>query len=237
MPYVSVHCPKCGQDNEIAQGSSTFFCSQCGEVSAVEYEYVYEPPKDARPAPVATSEEDVARRLKRAFLFLEDGEWDRAWLYAESALDYDPENATAYLAELLVVLQLRSPEELGSCKADLSRQRLFNRALKFADGDLRQQLDAYAARSAEEAQAARLDAARTAEQMAKATEERRAMQEADYQHAVKIMDRIKYGCPLGSDNGGTLWDAIQLFESLGLYKDAPELCAECRSLREDALHG
>ena len=43
----------------------------------------------------------VAPLLKRAFMFLEDGNWQEADAYCEKVLDQDPENAQAYLGKLM----------------------------------------------------------------------------------------------------------------------------------------
>ena len=40
---------------------------------------------------------NIAPLLKRAFMFLEDGDWKSAEEYCEKVLDIDPENAEAYL--------------------------------------------------------------------------------------------------------------------------------------------
>ena len=45
--------------------------------------------------------------LKRAFMFLEDGEWDKADNYCEQVLNQDPENAQAYLGKLMAELHVR----------------------------------------------------------------------------------------------------------------------------------
>lgn len=50
----------------------------------------------------------VQSLLKRAFMFLEDGEWQRADEYAEKVLDIDPENGEAYLAKAMTGNHRRS---------------------------------------------------------------------------------------------------------------------------------
>ena len=50
--------------------------------------------------------------LKRAFVFLEDKNWDSANEYAERVLDIDPENGQAYLVKLLADLQVSSEADL-----------------------------------------------------------------------------------------------------------------------------
>ena len=51
-------------------------------------------------------EPNVDNLVKRIFAFLEDGEWRRAEEYCERVLDYDIENAYAYLGKLMIELKV-----------------------------------------------------------------------------------------------------------------------------------
>ena len=55
---------------------------------------------------------DIAPLLKRAFMFLEDGDWGSANAYCEKVLDMDPENALAYLGKLMAELRVKKQESL-----------------------------------------------------------------------------------------------------------------------------
>ena len=50
--------------------------------------------------------------LKRAFMFLEDGDWDSANEYCEKVLDIDPENAEAYLGKFLAELKCHNVSKI-----------------------------------------------------------------------------------------------------------------------------
>ena len=50
--------------------------------------------------------------LKRAFMFLADGEWKNADEYCEKVLDIDPENGRAYLGKLMVDLHVHTQTDL-----------------------------------------------------------------------------------------------------------------------------
>lgn len=52
--------------------------------------------------------------LKRAFLFLEEGNWIEAYNYCEKVLDADPENAQAYLAKMMSEYRMRTREQLAA---------------------------------------------------------------------------------------------------------------------------
>ena len=50
--------------------------------------------------------------LKRAFMFLEDADWNSANEYCEKVLDVDPENGRAYLGKLMAELKVGQQEEI-----------------------------------------------------------------------------------------------------------------------------
>lgn len=59
---------------------------------------------------------NTAPLLKRAFIFLEDGDWSSADEYCEKVLDLDPECAQAYLGKLMAELRVRKVDELANCE-------------------------------------------------------------------------------------------------------------------------
>lgn len=59
--------------------------------------------------------------LKRAFMFLEDGNWQEADTYCEKVLDQDPENARAYLGKLMAQLHIATKEKLPNCATELTQ--------------------------------------------------------------------------------------------------------------------
>ena len=69
--------------------------------------------------------------LKRAALFLEDSEWDRAGEYADKVLDGDPECARAYQIKLLARMKVRSLGELAETPADFSADPDCQKILRF----------------------------------------------------------------------------------------------------------
>ena len=86
---------------------------------------------------------DTAPLLKRAFLFLEDGDFGSADEYAEKVLDIDPECAEAYVVKLLIGLKLRSPSQIGSYASPVDRNPNYIKALRFAKGDYRNTIEGY----------------------------------------------------------------------------------------------
>ena len=84
--------------------------------------------------PVAAA--SVAPLLKRAFMFLEDGEWDKADDFCEQVLNQDPENAQAYLGKLMASLRVSHQEDLKDCEEPFDSSNYFRKALRFADEQL-----------------------------------------------------------------------------------------------------
>ena len=75
--------------------------------------------------------------LKRAFLFLEDGDWESADAYCEKVLDQDPENAWAYLGKLMIELNIRRRENLVDYKQPLRGNSNYQKVVRFGSDKLR----------------------------------------------------------------------------------------------------
>ena len=58
---------------------------------------------------------NTAPLLKRAFMFLEDGNWSSAKEYCEKVLDLEPENAQAYLGKLMAEQRVKTQAALKDC--------------------------------------------------------------------------------------------------------------------------
>lgn len=86
---------------------------------------------------------NTAPLLKRAFMFLEDGDWNSANEYCEKVLDIDPENASAYLGKLLSELRVRKQESLKDCAEPFDHSNNYQKAIRFADEKLRTALTGY----------------------------------------------------------------------------------------------
>ena len=79
--------------------------------------------------------------LRRAFMFLEDGEWAKADDFCERVLDLDPENAQGYLVKLMAELHVRRQEDLPNCKQPFDRSNNFKNAVRFGDKALKDELN------------------------------------------------------------------------------------------------
>lgn len=144
--------------------------------------------------------------LKRAFMFLEDGNWQEADAYCEKVLDQDPENAQAYLGKLMAELQVHTQEGLIDCKTPFDGSDNYRKAIRFGVESLQQMLtstvDGINARNEENRRAGIYQNAQSKMAVAQA--------EGDYTAAAL------------------------LFESISEYRDAAALGEECRDKAETA---
>jgi len=87
---------------------------------------------------------NYAALLKRAFMFLEDGNWQDANAYCEKVLDNDPECAQAYLGKLMAELHVKKREELDDCEKPFDTNSNYQKILRFDNGRLAAEVKGYA---------------------------------------------------------------------------------------------
>lgn len=140
--------------------------------------------------------------LKRAFMFLEDGNWQEADAYCEKVLDSDPECAQGYLGKLMAELHVNKIEDLKDEEEPFDDSDNYAKAVRFADDKLRAQLQGYI----------------------KYINERNENEilEGIYQNAAEKMD---YG--YNHDDSESYIEAQRLLESIPGYKDSDELAKKC----------
>ena len=150
--------------------------------------------------------------LKRAFMFLEDGDWSAADEYCEKVLDIDPENARAYLGKLMAECRVRRMEDLQNCEQPFDGSGNYNKILRFAEPKLIETLKGYIAHINERNENARLTGI--------------------YNRAVSAMNEAN------SENGYKA--AAEIFKTVPGFKDADSLVEKCldnaETCRKDALY-
>ena len=119
----------------------------------------------ANPAAVTT-----VSLLDRAFLFLEDGEWQSADEYAEKVLDIDPRCGEAYLVKAMADLKIRSRDALNNAPA-FENNANTAKALRFGSDALKNEINGYitSVKEAEEAHRKAEEARRKEEEALKKT--------------------------------------------------------------------
>lgn len=85
-------------------------------------------------------EDPVKALLTRVFLFLEDGEFERADEYCERVLDMDPCQPMAYLGKLLAELKVAGMKQLAESSVPFEDNRYYRKCLRYGDEVLRSQL-------------------------------------------------------------------------------------------------
>ena len=83
---------------------------------------------------------NIAPILRRAFMFLEDGDWSNADEYCEKVLDQDPENAQAYLGKLMAEVHVQKQEDLQNCEKPFDGSSNYQKALRFGDASIKDTL-------------------------------------------------------------------------------------------------
>ena len=86
------------------------------------------------------AQSSTAPLLKRAFMFLEDGDFARADEFCEQVLNQDPENAEAYLGKLMAELKVRKRDGLRNVALPFDDYNNCQKAARFGDDALKKKL-------------------------------------------------------------------------------------------------
>ena len=81
--------------------------------------------------------------LKRAFLSLEDGDWENADRFCENVLNLNPECAEVYLAKLMVELKVNNREYLADESEPFDDNGNYKKAIRFGNQRLKDELNGY----------------------------------------------------------------------------------------------
>jgi len=194
---------------------------------------------------ITTGKIDADTLLKRAFMCLEDGEWERADTFCEQVLNMEPECAQAYLGKLMAELRVHRQDALKDCEAPFDWSNNYQKVLRFADDKLCETLTGYLDSITEREEKLRL--ARSKDEKRKGAERRKrnkmllliaatvvcvmaiilsqtATREKRYDDAVALMD------------AGNYEEAIVAFEALNEYQDSADKIAECESAMRDRAY-
>lgn len=81
--------------------------------------------------------------LKRGYMLLEAGEWDKARKYFSRSLDLDPENPQTYLGRLMSHLKVKNKEDLKNVSEPFDHSKNYANIMRFADAELKEKLQGY----------------------------------------------------------------------------------------------
>lgn len=205
---------------------------------------------------VNTAGANIAPLLKRAYMFLEDGDWQSADEYCERVLDTNPECAEAYLGKLMAELQVRRQEKLADCAEPFDKYGNYQKAIRFADEQLAGTLKGYIAHINERNENQRLtniyDNAMSRMQAAKTEEEFKAAAETfqiilNFKNANELAKQCMKLAETARKNTiynnarstaevetiQSLKNALGLFRSIPGWQDADEQAAICERKIEE----
>lgn len=118
--------------------------------------------------------------IKRAFLFLEDSQFNDAGRYLNQALNQDAEDARIHLGQLMLIYEAHNEAELiDKLTTPIEEEKLFQRALRFADDNYRQKLEDLAKASRDKLEQERLAKEAEQERLRLEEERKKAEQEAE----------------------------------------------------------
>ena len=83
---------------------------------------------------------NVSALLKRGYMALEDGEWDKADDFFEQCLNQNAELAEAYLGKLMAELQVTIQDNLKDCAEPFNDRSNYQKAIRFANENLKNEL-------------------------------------------------------------------------------------------------
>jgi len=118
------------------------FCTNCG-VEVVKNTDQTSNKTNQTPSVVENKLSSVNALVRRGFLLLEDGDYDKANELLDKALNEEPENALAYLGLLCVELRVSNEQELANYKEPIAEYNNFKKAVGFGDISLVERLNGY----------------------------------------------------------------------------------------------
>ena len=136
---------------------------------------------------ISGKQTEAAPLLKRAFMFLDDGDFVKGNEYFERVLDIDPENAEAYLGKLMIEKHVRHREDLAKCAEPFDTSKNYKNAIRFGNADLISELEGYIAVIKDRIEQARIEAEQKAERERIEAEQIRIENEIQAKKQRKIM--------------------------------------------------
>lgn len=181
---------------------------------AVHLQYVREAARIAQAPsqPAAPQKADTSLLLKKAFKYLEGGNWQAASNCCDQILSETPDNAMAHLGKLLAELHCSGPKDLVQCSQPFAQSENYQNAVRYADQKLAASLQSANAQVQRKQQMAQID--------------------TYYQSACRAME--------AAATNEDFRQAARMFTKLARYRDAQAKAKEClrraEILRVDAIY-
>ena len=191
---------------------------------------------------------NVSALLRRAFIFLEDGDFESADEYCEKVLDMAPENAEAYLGKLMVELKVKNRELLSYCKQPFSENKNYKNALRFASADYKKVIEGYNNAVVQRIEDEQKEAAYTrcvelmkshnydeaVVQFQKISSYKDSKQKIDECKQLKETERLEgiYANAVKLMKSHSYDEAVKQFQKISSYKDSKQKAVDCKQLKE-----
>lgn len=196
--------------------------------------------------------------LKRAFMALEDGEFERADDFCEQALNIDPENAEAYLVKLMADLKIVNRADLKTSDKPFGDNNNYKKVLRFGDDALKTEIEDYCLLAARRIENIRLENIYNSaygkmtnavswedyDEAAKAFEsiihykDSSMLAETCCENAKELLDSIDmselYEIACQMMRSARYKSALEAFIDLKDYKDSREKAEECKEMAYNA---
>lgn len=198
---------------------------------------------------IANNNTGVEATIDRAILLIEDGENEKAYELLEQALNVAPKHPMIYVGKLMLETGVRKQEELAKLAYSFENSPHYEKAIRFANPQLKTTLEGYITTIKDNNVKATYDEAvakmkggmleedflyakdlfdsignyADAKELSAACAEKAvvAKKEAIYKAAVKLMNADEF------DKLGDLQKAIEKFTSIKDYKDSEDKIDEC----------
>lgn len=142
-----IKCEMCG-GTDIIKEAGVYVCQSCGIKYSLEEAkkmmVEVQGTVDVRGSVKVENSASIDSLIKRAFMLIEVRDYNKARELLDQTLNIDPECAKAYVGQLLCELELNQESLLATESRDYQEDKLFERAVKFADAEYADQLEKYA---------------------------------------------------------------------------------------------
>ncbi len=184
------------------------------------------------------SAEDAKQRieqiLNRARKSMEEGEWSVAESACERALDVDTECAEAYVLKLMIDYRVANQEDLANSKKTLDGNVNYNKAVKYADDELKTALCRYDNTIKERIENKKRAAKKKVKKAITATILSCVTVTIVFVAALLLYMHVTYSIAMNDFKEGKLEKALDMFDRIPEYQNSSEMIAYCEFALGDA---
>ncbi len=235
---MAIKCDIC-KSTDIIKQDGVFVCQNCGAIYSIE-----QMEKQVSQEKLNEATGYVNNLVKRMFFLLEERKWNKANNISDRVLDLDAENGSAYLGKLMIDLHVGNISEMSKVKIDFSDNINYSRFVRFGEKKIVLQVNKYLENIKETRQ-------KTAEihKMNKDKLINRIKKAAPISFLCifivtfficliicVIVPSIRYNEAVSLYNAGMYDEALEIFESLGHWRDSDSITNELTIYLQNRNH-